>query len=221
MEGIFISFEGIEGCGKSTQTRRLRDRLENNHIKVVLTREPGDGEFGSKIRDILLNASHAGLDPLAELFLLEADRTQHLKEVIRPALEEGCTVICDRYADSSMAYQGFGRGISRDLVRQLNEEATAGLEPVLTFIFDLDAGDSLARSKHRLLQQEMFDKEGRFENESIVFHQKVREGYLNIARENPHRVVLIDGTLSIDELSEVVWFHVNKRLKMSGEKCND
>ncbi|MBN1297926.1 dTMP kinase [bacterium] len=201
--GFFISFEGVEGCGKSTQIRILRDRLKSENMPVRLTREPGDGEMGGRIRELLLSVSSA-LDPLTELFLLAADRTRHVTEIVRPGLAAGDVVLSDRYADSSVAYQGYGRELPLDFVHLINSRATGGLVPDLTFLMDIDPEISLRRSRIRLHQQNMFEAEGRFETECLAFHRRVREGYLRIARDEPGRYAVLDGTLPVENLSETI-----------------
>lgn len=203
-QGIFITFEGIEGCGKSTQIRLLDDYLRGRGYRVLMTREPGHGDFGQSIRAMLLGGDAAKMDALTELFLLEADRSHHVKRLIQPALNDGNLVICDRFSDSSLAYQGYGRGISIDFISRLNQEATCGVLPDLTIILDLDARLSIERSQIRLRQQDLFDKEGRFEREGIDFHQRVREGYLKIAHADPRRYHVFDGSLDIDVLSHQI-----------------
>ncbi len=202
--GILVTFEGIEGCGKSTQARLLEDFLRTRGYPVMLTREPGHGEFGQSIRSILVGGAAEKIDALTELFLLEADRTHHVNRFIRPALDQGEVVICDRFSDSSLAYQGYGRGIAVDFVNRLNNAATSNLAPDLTIILDLDTHFSLERSQTRLRQQDLFDKEGRFEREGMSFHQRVREGYLKIAHGEPQRCHVFDGTLDIDALSQQI-----------------
>nr|HPQ40696.1 dTMP kinase [bacterium] len=157
-KGFFITFEGIEGCGKSTQIRILQDRLTREGVPVRVTREPGDGEMGARIRELLLSVS-SSLDPLTELFLLAADRTRHVTEIVRPALERGAVIISDRYTDSSMAYQGYGRGLPLDFIADINRKATGGLHPDLTVILDLSPSISIHRSRNRLRQQNMFEAE--------------------------------------------------------------
>ncbi len=210
--GLFFSFEGIEGSGKSTQIRILQKRLTESGHDVVLTREPGDGCFGQKIREILLSRCDTELEPLTELFLLEADRTQHVKEIILPALEDGKIVICDRYADSSIAYQGFGRGLSLEFIRELNDRATKGLYPDHTIVLDSDEIVSLQRSRSRLKQQDMFDSEGRFESESLAFHKKVRMAYREMARQYPDRFTILSGEESIEAVAESIWHLITTRL---------
>ncbi|MGB3976186.1 MAG: dTMP kinase [bacterium] len=203
VKGCFITFEGIEGSGKTTQIKLLSEQLVKSGYQVVVTREPGDGEIGSRIRELLLSVS-SSLDALTELFLLAADRTRHVIEVISPALEKGKIVISDRYTDSSVAYQGFGRGLPLDFVNKVNDLATNGLYPDLTIVLDIDPTISLERSRSRLRQQNMFEAEGRFERENMSFHQRVRQGYLNIARMQPHRFVVLDAASGVFSLSERV-----------------
>lgn len=202
-QGYFLTFEGVEGCGKSTQVRILQDRLSRDGIPVRVTREPGDGEMGARIRELLLSVS-SSLDPLTELFLLAADRTRHVTEIVRPAMADGAVVISDRYADSSMAYQGYGRGLPLEFVADINRKATGGLVPHMTFVLDLAPSISIRRSQNRLRQQNMFEAEGRFENECIEFHERVRYGYQQIADAAPDRVRLLDGSLPIGTLADII-----------------
>jgi dTMP kinase len=190
---MFITFEGIEGSGKSTQLRRLAARIKG----AVVTKEPGGTPLADRIRAILLDSS-SHLDPVAELFLFAASRRQHVVEIIRPALARGATVLCDRFTDSTLAYQGFGRLIDLDKLRVLNAWATDSLTPDLTFLFDLslDAGLSRARSRNA----EAAHDEGRFEAEELRFHQRVREGYLALAVAEPARFAVIDAEGDVDDV---------------------
>jgi dTMP kinase len=190
---MFITFEGIEGSGKSTQLRRLAARIKG----AVVTKEPGGTPLADRIRAILLDSS-SHLDPVAELFLFAASRRQHVVEIIRPALARGATVLCDRFTDSTLAYQGFGRLIDLDKLRVLNAWATDSLTPDLTFLFDLslDAGLSRARSRNA---EAAYD-EGRFEAEELRFHQRVREGYLALAVAEPARFAVIDAEGDVDDV---------------------
>ncbi len=208
---MFLTFEGIEGCGKSTQVRLLTDRLIHDGFQVVTTREPGDGEIGGRIRELLLSVN-SKLDPLTELFLLAADRTRHVAEIIEPELAVGTIVISDRYADSSAAYQGYGRGLPLDFIDRINHAATAGTIPDLTFVLDIDPEISIERSHIRLRQQNMFESEGRFESENLHFHHRVRNGYLSIARSEPERVRLIDAGSSIQDISRIIEQMVYERI---------
>ncbi|MBN1880202.1 dTMP kinase [bacterium] len=211
MRGLFITFEGIEGCGKSTQVQRLGNHLTRQGYRVITTREPGDGELGSKIRELLLSVS-SNLDPRTELFLLAADRTRHVIEIIEPELAAGAIVISDRYTDSSVAYQGHGRGLALDFIHSINQSATRGLDPDLTFVMDIAPEISVERSQIRLRQQNMFEAEGRFENENLQFHHRVRDGYRSIAREEPGRVRLIDAGHSIEAISSSIEVMVDQQI---------
>lgn len=187
----FMTIEGIEGCGKSTQARRLVERLG---AKALLTAEPGGTAVGRGIRELLLN--HGGeVSPRAELLLFLADRAQHVEEVIRPALAAGKTVICDRYTDSTLAYQGYGRGLSLALVRSLCAQAAGGLTPGVTLLLDVPVELGLARARRR-------GKPDRIETEHLEFHERVREGFLTLAREEPGRWVVIDAR---GDEEEVAW----------------
>jgi dTMP kinase len=190
---MFITFEGIEGSGKSTQLKRLAERIPG----AVITKEPGGTPLADRIRAILLDST-AHIDPTAELFLFAASRRQNVVEVIRPALERGATVLCDRFTDATLAYQGFGRLLNLDQLRTLNGWATDSLVPDLTLLFDLpeDAGLSRARSRNA----EAVQDEGRFEAEDLRFHRRVREGYLALAGAEPSRFVVIDGEGDVDDV---------------------
>jgi dTMP kinase len=191
-DGIFITLEGIEGSGKSTQAAKLRDHLVARGLNVVVTREPGGSPIAEKIRKILLDPSNKKMVPLAELFLYEASRTQHVAEIIAPALEAGKCVICDRFFDASTAYQGSARGIDTGAVERLNLLATGGIKPDLTIVLDLPADAGLKRLGRSL---------DRLESESIEFHRRVREGYLRIAAGDPERVKVVDASGPIDDIS--------------------
>ncbi len=190
MEGIFITLEGIEGSGKSTQAELLKEFLVGIGFKVVLTREPGGSPIGEKVRGILLDRSNCGMEPMTELLLYEASRYQHVTEVIRPALEQGKVVICDRFFDASTAYQGYGRGIEIDTVNRLNLIATNGLKADLTIVLDLPVEIGLKRIGSQL---------DRIEGERAEFHERVRRGYLEIAEDEPERVKVVDGSGSIED----------------------
>ncbi len=189
-KGIFITLEGIEGSGKTTQAELLRDFLIESGFEVLLTREPGGSPIGEKIRQILLDTSNKEMEPLTELLLYEASRCQHVKEIIGPALNAGKVVICDRFYDASTAYQGYARGIDIETVKELNLVATGGRKADLTIVLDLPASDGLRRLGQSL---------DRIEGETMEFHERVRRGYLEIAKSDPDRVKVIDGTDSADE----------------------
>jgi len=204
---VFITFEGIEGCGKSTQARRLVNRLRDSSVPLVFTLEPGGTRVGSDIRKILLDSSNRSLSPLAELFLYEADRAQHVEEKIRPALEQGKWVVCDRFFDATTVYQGFARGQDMKLIRELNEKACSGIRPDMTFLIDCPVEIGLKRA---LKRNEGVPEVGqdRFEREEKDFHEAVRQGYLTMANENPERIVVVDCKLNEDELEAVIFEHV-------------
>jgi len=204
---VFITFEGIEGCGKSTQARRLVNRLRDASVPLVFTLEPGGTRVGSDIRKILLDSSNSGLSPLAELFLYEADRAQHVEEKIRPALEQGKWVVCDRFFDATTVYQGFARGQDMKLIRNLNEKACFGIRPDMTFLIDCPVEIGLKRA---LKRNEGVPEVGqdRFEREEKDFHEAVRQGYLTMANEDPERIVVVDCKLNQDELEAVIFEHV-------------
>jgi dTMP kinase len=186
---VFITFEGIEGSGKTTQLRRLAERMPS----AIVTKEPGGTPIGDRIRAILLDPQSTGMDATTELFLYAASRRQLVAELIRPALARDEVVLCDRYTDSTLAYQGFGRLLPLDELRTLNDWATARLVPDLTLLFDLaeDVGLQRARSRNDALLS--LRDESRFEAEDLRFHRRVREGYLSLAAAEPKRWVVIDG----------------------------
>ncbi|MEZ0323773.1 MAG: dTMP kinase [Hydrogenothermaceae bacterium] len=188
--GIFITFEGIEACGKTTQANKLYNYLIENGYKAVLTREPGGTILGKKIREILLSHTEEKFPILAELLLYEADRNIHIHNIIRPKLEDGFIVISDRFYHSTTAYQHYGRNINFDIVEYLNNLATEGIKPDITFLIDIPVEKSFERLKSR----------DRLESESIDFHRKVREGFLKIAEKEQDRMVVLDGIQSIDDL---------------------
>jgi len=181
--GLFITFEGIEGSGKTTQIGFITQFLEGRGIPHVVTREPGGTPLGERLRDLILDRLEVVLSPVAELLLIEADRAQHVAEVIRPALTQGKVVICDRFTDATMAYQGGGRRVERCVIEQANRWATEDLSPVLTIVVDCPVEVGMARAEGR----------DRFEREGYAFHERVRQEYLRIAREEPWRVKVVSG----------------------------
>jgi dTMP kinase len=190
--GIFITLEGIEGSGKTTQAERLREFLAAKGMEVVVTREPGGSPIAEKIRDILLDPRNVKMAAMTELFLYEASRTQHVDEIIRPALEAGKAVICDRFFDASSAYQGNARGLDMGVVSGLNLLATGGITPNLTILLDLPVEIGLERLGKNL---------DRIESEAVEFHQRVREGYLKIAAREKKRIKVVDASGAIDDIS--------------------
>ena len=181
--GLLVTFEGIEGSGKSTQIELTRGYAEEEGYPCLVTKEPGGTPLGEEIRNFLLDRGDLSIDPLAELFLIEADRAQHVAEVIRPALGKGQMILCDRYTDATIAYQGYGRGVNIDFVEELNRWATAGLVPHQTIVLDCPVDVGMARAEGK----------DRFEREGHEFHRRVREGYLRIAQQDPQRVKVVSG----------------------------
>jgi dTMP kinase len=192
----FISFEGIEGSGKSTQTKRLAGYFRSKGHKVIDTVEPGETNIGQKIRELLLEPENH-MEPLTELLLYYASRAQHVREVIYPAILDDRIVITDRFSDSTVAYQGYARGLDLKLLSRLNEIVNPDLKPFLTFMLDLDVEEGLKRNRKA-------SKEDRFELETVEFHQRVRKGFLQIASEEPERVKVIDASRNPDEISEEI-----------------
>jgi len=187
---LFISFEGIDKSGKSTQISLFVDYLKEKKYQVLPTCEPGGTRLGKEIERILLGSSVGQIGDKAELFLYLADRSEHVKKVVKPALEKDKIVISDRFADASIAYQGYGRGLDIPWIEKLNKKAAQGISPELTFLLDIDPELAKKRSKEK----------DRIENEEIVFHQRVRQGYLEIARLHPNRVKIINGQESIEDI---------------------
>ena len=196
---MFITVEGIEGSGKSTLIASLAERLEATGLSCLVTREPGGCRLGEDLRRILLESARR-LDDRAELFLFLADRAQHVSEVVRPALSRGEWVICDRYADSTVAYQGYGRGMDAAMLRNSSDAAAGGLTPELTFLLDLPAEEGLRRARLRNLTEGIEASEGRFEAEELAFHERVRTGFLKLARMEPARFAVLDARRPPQEL---------------------
>ena len=201
--GRFISFEGPEGSGKSSQVRFLAHRLRQAGVDVSVTREPGGTRLGKELRSLLLEKSHLKIGPEAEALIIAADRAQHVSQVIRPQIESGKTVVCDRYVDSTFAYQGFGSGIELAGLMQLTAFATGGLVPDLTILVDIDPAVGLARRRrsHRANADEL----NRFDKRSLHFHQRVRAGFLELASQNPDRVVVVDGNQPPSAVFACIW----------------
>jgi len=212
---LFITFEGGEGSGKTTQIQRLKTYLTRKGIPCKVTREPGGCPIGEKVRRILLDPNHSGMVPICELLLYEAARAQHVKEVIEPLLRKKVSVLCDRFSDATIAYQGFGRKLDLGLVERLNRLATQGTEPHVTFLLDCpsDLGLKRALRRNQTLSKE---KEGRFENEKSQFHQRVRRGYLSIARKEPHRMKVIDTRQGKDKVFQKIREVVDELIKRRG-----
>jgi dTMP kinase len=200
LAGAFITFEGIDGCGKSTQLRLLASELRLRGMEVVATREPGGTSLGERLREALLDAQEQ-VDPMAELLVFAADRAQHVRALVRPALDSGHVVLSDRYADATVAYQGAGRGFAPDLIAEVVGLATGGLKPDLTLVFDVAVGESQRRARRRATKTRTPD---RLDLEDVAFHARVREGYLRLAEEEPGRVRIIDANGAIQETQAAV-----------------
>jgi len=208
---VFITFEGIEGCGKSTQAKRIANRLEGAGISFILTREPGGTPVGNEIRQILLSSKNRGLPPLAELFLYEADRALHMNSIVKPALAEGKWVLCDRFFDATTAYQGYARGQDLHVITRLNEIASFGMTPDITFLLDCSVSVGIERALKRNADSEVTGQD-RFEQEKTVFHEAVRNGYLDIAEKNPDRFVVVDATHGENRMEEIIFSVLESRL---------
>ena len=204
---LFITFEGGEGCGKSVHARALYRRLSRLAIPTLLTHEPGGTPFGNRIGRWLKWAPDKDISPLTELLLFNASRAQLVTEVIQPSLKSGKVVVCDRYADSTTAYQSYGRGLDLDAAKAINNTATQGLKPNLTVLLDISAEEGLARKRGK--------KQDRFEQEKLAFHQRVREGYLKLVAEEPERWLVIDATQSKERIAKIIWQKVSQLLPKS------
>jgi len=205
MPGNLITFEGIDFSGKSVQANLLHGALKDRKLPVLILREPGGTEISEKIRSVLLDNANHKMSAMTEVLLYSAARAQMVRENILPNLEKGTVVICDRYFDSTTAYQGFGRRIDLDFIKKLNNFATEEVVPDLTFLIDLDAKIALQRTKTAL---------DRLEKEDSEFHQRVRKGYLEIARSNPDRFVVIDGTQSIEAIQDEIFMKIKLKLPL-------
>jgi dTMP kinase len=219
MKGAFITFEGIEGSGKSTQIVLLANYLASHVKGVTLTREPGGTDIGDQVRKILLDPANRALDPKAELLLYAAARAQHLEELVRPDLESGRIVLCDRFSDATLAYQGYGRGLDVDMIRSLDRMVTAGLRPDLTVLLDIDAATGLSRARGRNNKRGL-EAEARFENEDLVFHERVRQGYLTLAQCEPDRFRVVAAAAAPDEIQNRIRKIVDDVLRNANWKLN-
>ncbi|MFC2017433.1 dTMP kinase [Chloroflexota bacterium] len=205
---LFITFEGGEGCGKSVQARALHKRLSRLAIPVFLVHEPGGTSLGNKLGRWLKWTQNADISPLTELLLFNASRTQLIDEVIHPNLEKGGVVICDRYTDSTIAYQSHGRGLDLEMVKAVNNTATQGIKPDLVVLLDMPVDEGLARKKNK--------RQDRFEQEALAFHQRVREGYLRMAAANPERWLVIDASQPKRKVEQIIWQKVSQLLPNQG-----
>jgi dTMP kinase len=202
--GRFITFEGNEGCGKTTQVKLAAGWLEARGVSVLATAEPGGTPLGRQIREILLNRGGCTIGAEAELLLFAAARAQHVRETILPALRAGQWVLCDRFTDATVVYQGFGRGLDNGFIRTLNAFSALSLVPDMTLLFDLAVETGLARAGRRAAGGRPEMAEDRFEQEDLAFHERIREGYLTLAAESPERFRMIDGTSDIETVHKAI-----------------
>lgn len=202
MKGLFITLEGGDGAGKSTQIENIESFFKERGFDVVHTREPGGTPIGEKLRDILLDRDNGEMDPVSEMLIYAASRAQHVAEIIRPAIEAGKVVICDRFTDSSVAYQGYGRGLG-EMVTEVNARATGGLEPDITFWLDIDPAAGRERAKRA-------GEPDRLELENADFHYRLYEGYKALARSYPERIKRIDAAKTPGEMKEDIYAHLER-----------
>jgi dTMP kinase len=213
--GLFITIEGPEGAGKSTHARRLHDAFRRE-IPLVLTREPGGTPVGEAVRAVLLDERYTGIRPETEMLLFAASRAQFVAEVVRPNLDAGRCVLSERFVDASIAYQGYGRGLPIDLVRRVNDVATRGLRPDLTLLIDIDPVAGLQRARHAHGKGTPVGRGDRLEQEDLDFHGRVRAGFLELAREEPSRFAVVDGTLPRDDVHAALVAAVRTLLRVQG-----
>lgn len=211
---LFISFEGGEGSGKTTQINRLADILTKKNLKVITTREPGGTPEGEKIRSLLVQREGGDWTPMAECLLLYSARAMHIEKVILPQLEKGHIVISDRFSDSTLAYQGYGRGLPIEQIVSLDQMVSGGLKPDITFILDIAPETGLKRSGRRLAAEELHIRqtEDRYENLDIGFHSRIRKGFLDIAAKDPRRCFVLDAARGIDEIAKDIEMRVSAAL---------
>lgn len=214
MSGFFISFEGGEGSGKTTQINKLAEALTAQGKKVVTTREPGGTPEGDKVRDLIVQRDGGNWSPIAETLLLFAARTMHVQNIIGPALDEGKIVITDRFTDSTLAYQGHGHGLDIVKIEDINTLVLDGLKPDLTFILDIDPKEGLERSERRLASEKLGinQTEDKFERMDFSFHEKLRQGFLEIAKQEPGRCHVIDATQDLDAITAQIIKVASERL---------
>jgi len=207
---LFITFEGVEGCGKSTQSKRLAKRLGQHGFDCLWTREPGGTRIGREIRKIILNPTNKKMSAVTELALYFSDRAQHLKEVIQPALDKKRIVVCDRFTDSTIVYQGYGRGIPLQHIRTMDRLMTGSFRPKLTILLDLDAEEGLRRAWRRNRSSAKHQSEARFDKETLAFHQRVRTGYLQLARRRRERYLVVPAKGTKNSVQEAIWSQITK-----------
>jgi len=214
--GLFITLEGLEGTGKSTHGPALAEILTRRGLEVLYTREPGGTPIGERIRGVLLDEAHREMAAETEMLLFAASRAQFVREVVRPALDRGATVLSDRYVDASLAYQGHGRGLDVAVVRWVNEVATGGLLPDLTILLDVDPAEGLARA--RAGKGGGADRGDRLEQEELAFYQRVREGFLRLAAESPHRFAVVDASGAVEAVQRQIVEMVDRFLTNGRER---
>lgn len=213
MKGLFITLEGGEGAGKSTQSRRLKSVLEDLGRDVILTREPGGTPEAEKIRDLLVQRDGGNWTPMAECLLFFAARQMHVETLIKPALAQGKIVICDRFTDSTVAYQGYGHGFDISTIRAIEKLTLGGFKPDITFILDLPVADGLQRSlKQKDISKGKENTEDRFEKLQHNFHEKLRQGFLEIASQDKQRCVIVDARQSADDVYHSIWGYIKNAL---------
>ncbi|MFC1591828.1 dTMP kinase [Thermodesulfobacteriota bacterium] len=213
---MFIVFEGIEGCGKTTQIRLLGEFLESRQLACTMTREPGGTPVGEEVRKIFLHSDNRALTPLTELLLVTAARAQHVHQVIQPALAAGRVVVCDRFFDATFAYQGYAGSLPLDMVRQSHELFLSGITPDVTLLLDCPVAEGLQRSRSRNRAEGKEVAEGRFEDMDLEFHEQVRQGYLERARQEPERFALIDALQDVASVQDRICQVVSERLREKG-----
>jgi dTMP kinase len=207
MSGLFVTFEGIDGCGKSTQVALVKKMLDERGVACTVTREPGGSPIGERIREILLATENRAMCNACEVLLYLAARAQHVTETIAPALSRGTVVLCDRFMEATLAYQGFGRGMALESLASINGFATDGAVPDVTFVFDIDIDTAFTRLHRSGKEPDRLESSGR------EFFEKVRNGYLTLAAQSPLRITVLDGTKSPDSLCAAVWERIEKKMR--------
>ena len=210
---LFITFEGLEGSGKSSQIANVSEYFVEKGLTVIRTREPGGTTIAEKIRDLIIHQQEEKLSEKAELLLMLAARAQHVEEVIRKNLGVADLILCDRFTDSTLAYQGGGRGMDMDVLRNLNDQATSGLNPDVTFLMDLQVSDSQTRILNRKKRNQRSKKVDRFESENIIFHEKIREAYLQLAQKEPGRIFVLNAIEKPKQIFQQIIDEIEKRMR--------
>ena len=210
---LFITFEGLEGSGKSSQIANVSEYFVEKGLTVICTREPGGTTIAEKIRDLIIHQQEEKLSEKAELLLMLAARAQHVEEVIRKNLGVADLILCDRFTDSTLAYQGGGRGMDMDVLRNLNDQATSGLNPDVTFLMDLQVSDSQTRILNRKKRNQRSKKVDRFESENIILHEKIREAYLQLAQKEPGRIFVLNAIEKPKQIFQQIIDEIEKRMR--------